>query len=424
MIFSLIFAWITVIFGIMTSFKYVARVSKSAKCNRFFHKIHIPVGIALVLTGLVHGLLAGNFADTKISEAQNDALEAAVEEGELEKNETELPLERHGKPGGRKRENRNPMSVQAQKVSGKENEEVSVISFFSGIKSLYGKSENKLPVEPEDVYMNAQLAEEFAGEKYAAKLYGRIYRQTTDSDKWAVLLHPNQLNGGVIADKIGYIYYELGYNILAPDQRGFGKSGGKLALGCLESMDIYDWLCKLNEDYDPNHIVVHGLSLGGAAVNFLSGIDGFMENGPVQVHELSSLSELYVDGLIVDSSYMDMQQFAGKKYLIRHGTGLTEENVDYYSNAANSLCYAGIPMMVIHGTKDLLVSPDNADKIAACLKTPPRCWKADGEWHVFVLLGKRTEEYREKVQEFLMDLMLQKETEDGHRTVPCPGFTQ
>lgn len=31
MLLSLIFAWITVIFGIMTSFKYIARVSKSAK---------------------------------------------------------------------------------------------------------------------------------------------------------------------------------------------------------------------------------------------------------------------------------------------------------------------------------------------------------------------------------------------------------
>lgn len=508
MLLSLILAWITVIFGIMTSFKYVARVSKSAKCNRFFHKIHIHVGTALVLAGLIHGLLAGNFADTKISEthigtvlfslnwgsacfivsvllgltylmrrvlkkqwmrihriltvcflilvvihvadvgiqlparlfskqtepeerldtvrdevndsaafsgatfssvgilnAVNNALEAAVEEGELEKNETEIPLDRHQKHSERKRKNKNPMSVKEQEVSGKENEAVGVASFFSGIKALYGKSENELPVKPEDVYMNAQLAEEFAGEKYAANLYGRIYRQMTDSDKWAVLLHPNQLNGGVIADKIGYIYYELGYNILAPDQRSFGKSEGKLALGCLESMDIYDWLCKLNEDYNPKHIVVHGLSLGGAVVNFLSGIDEFMENGPVRVHELSSLSELHVDGLIVDSSYIDMQQFAGKKYLIRHGTGLTEENVDYYSNAANSLCYAEIPMMVIHGTKDLMVSPDNADKIAECLKTPPRCWKADGEWHVFVLLGKRTEEYREKVQEFLMGLM-------------------
>lgn len=467
MLLSLILAWITVIFGIMTSFKYVARVSKSAKCNRFFHKIHIPVGTALVLTGLVHGLLAGNFADTKISETHIGTVLFSLNWGSacfivsvllgltylmrrvLKKQwmrihriltvcflilvvihvadvGIQLPARLFSKqtePEERLDTVRDEVNDSAA-FSGAILRDVGVASFFSGIKALYGKSENELPVKPEDVYMNAQLAEEFAGEKYAANLYGRIYRQTTDSDKWAVLLHPNQLNGGVIADKIGYIYYELGYNILAPDQRGFGKSEGKLALGCLESMDIYDWLCKLNEDYDPKHIVVHGLSLGGAAVNFLSGIDEFMENGPVKVHELSSLSELHVDGLIVDSSYIDMQQFAGKKYLIRHGTGLTEENVDYYSNAASSLCYAEIPMMVIHGTKDLMVSPDNADKIAECLKTPPRCWKADGEWHVFVLLGKRTEEYREKVQEFLMGLMQQEETGDGHRTVPCPEFTQ
>ena len=113
-------------------------------------------------------------------------------------------------------------------------------SFIKDMKTLYGKSENELPVQPEEVYMDAQLAVEFAGEKYAARLCGRIYRQKVHSDKWAVLLHPNRLTGLSLANKIGYIYYELGYNILAPDMRGFGKSEGRLALGCLESMDVYD----------------------------------------------------------------------------------------------------------------------------------------------------------------------------------------
>ena len=237
-------------------------------------------------------------------------------------------------------------------------------SFIKDMKTLYGKSENELPVQPEEVYMDAQLAVEFAGEKYAARLCGRIYRQKVHSDKWAVLLHPNRLTGLSLANKIGYIYYELGYNILAPDMRGFGKSEGRLALGCLESMDVYDWLCRLNKEYDAKHIVVHGLSLGGAVVNFLSGIDRFMETGPVEVHRLFSLSDLHVEGLIVDSSYVDMRKFASRNYLIRHGTGMTKENVDYYSNALESLCYATQPMLVIHGMKDMIVSPDNADKIA------------------------------------------------------------
>ena len=277
-------------------------------------------------------------------------------------------------------------------------------SFIKDMKTLYGKSENELPVQPEEVYMDAQLAVEFAGEKYAARLCGRIYRQKVHSDKWAVLLHPNRLTGLSLANKIGYIYYELGYNILAPDMRGFGKSEGRLALGCLESMDVYDWLCRLNKEYDAKHIVVHGLSLGGAVVNFLSGIDRFMEAGPVEVHRLFSLSDLHVEGLIVDSSYVDMRKFASRNYLIRHGTGMTKENVDYYSNALESLCHATQPMLVIHGMKDMIVSPDNADKIASCLKISPTVWKVDGEWHVFVLMGRRIEEYTEKVREFVESL--------------------
>ncbi|MGN0407226.1 MAG: hypothetical protein ACI4EJ_03115, partial [Bacteroides sp.] len=66
---SLIFAWIAVFFAIADALKYIARISKSSGLNRFFHKIHIPAGIMLVVTGLFHGLVAGNFSDTSLSEA-------------------------------------------------------------------------------------------------------------------------------------------------------------------------------------------------------------------------------------------------------------------------------------------------------------------------------------------------------------------
>lgn len=68
MIVSLLFAWVTVLFVIVTAFKYIARVSQSKKMNAIFHKIHIPVGILLILTGLLHGLIAGNFPDVGIAD--------------------------------------------------------------------------------------------------------------------------------------------------------------------------------------------------------------------------------------------------------------------------------------------------------------------------------------------------------------------
>lgn len=61
---SMVLAWIAVVCVIGTAWKYIARIGKSVKLNRMFHKIHIPMGVVLIITGLIHGLLAGNFMDT------------------------------------------------------------------------------------------------------------------------------------------------------------------------------------------------------------------------------------------------------------------------------------------------------------------------------------------------------------------------
>ena len=273
--------------------------------------------------------------------------------------------------------------------------------FLKAMRYVRGDTDNVLPVVAEETYIHAELAEKFAGERYGVRLFGRIYKQRESSAKWAVLLHPNQLNGSIIANNIGYIYYELGYNILAPDLRGFGKSEGRVAMGCLESMDVYDWLQKINADYHAEQIVVHGLSLGGAAVNYLSGLDSFLENGPVKVEKLKSLPELHVTGLIVDSSYVDMKQFANKAFLIWSGTGLTKENFDYYSSSEESLRHAKVPMMIIHGKKDHFVKMKNADRIESCLSVPCLRWNVEKEGHVFVLQGRKVEEYKEEIVGFL-----------------------
>lgn len=70
MFISLVLAWVAVLLAAGTAFRYLARISKSPRWDRIFHKIHIPAGVALVLVGLLHGLLAGNPAGTKWSEVQ------------------------------------------------------------------------------------------------------------------------------------------------------------------------------------------------------------------------------------------------------------------------------------------------------------------------------------------------------------------
>lgn len=70
MLLSIVFAWLTVIFAALCAFKYIARKSKNKKLNMAFRKVHIPFGIITLIFGLIHGLLAGNFPQAKLSEIE------------------------------------------------------------------------------------------------------------------------------------------------------------------------------------------------------------------------------------------------------------------------------------------------------------------------------------------------------------------
>lgn len=270
------------------------------------------------------------------------------------------------------------------------------------IKSLLGgiNSNSNLPT-PTTIKMKSKTAAEFAGDDYNVTLNANIYRKE-NSDKWVVLIHPFLLKGTTIANKIGEFYYEKDYNIIAPDLRSFGDSEGKVSLGCLESLDVYDWINLINDEYNAKTIMVHGISLGGATTNYLSGIDGFINNGPTKINtKIKSLRELNVIGLTEDCGYVDMTEFAKKDMLIGMKIGLTSENFDYYSKATNSLKYCDLPMQIIHGTKDTTVKPENADIVKNTVKGYSEKWSVDGGVHAFIIMGSNKEEYKKHVQQFI-----------------------
>ena len=64
MLISIVLAWIATACAILTALKII--VKKNKKINKIFHKIHIPCGIILIVTGLIHGLIAGNPLGTSI----------------------------------------------------------------------------------------------------------------------------------------------------------------------------------------------------------------------------------------------------------------------------------------------------------------------------------------------------------------------
>ena len=62
-------------------------------------------------------------------------------------------------------------------------------------------------------------------------------------------------------------YLKHGCDVLLTDQRACGKSEGKyITFGVRESEDCADWCYRVNEQFKPEHIILHGISLGGATV--------------------------------------------------------------------------------------------------------------------------------------------------------------
>ena len=278
-------------------------------------------------------------------------------------------------------------------------------SLIGGVMGLIG---GELEADITDtITIDAATAKQFTNDdKYNVTLSANVYRHNNDQGKWAVVVHPFMLNGKIMANSVGKMYYEQGFNVIAPDLRGFGSSDGSVALGFLESLDVYDWLVELDKKYEPKEVIVHGVSLGAATTNFLSGIDEFLQNekAPVKMTGIKSLKDdLHVIGLVEDCGYVKMEDFAGKDMILGLGIGLTDNNFWYYGDASYSLQHCDIPIMIIHGDADTMVDPDNADNIEKIVKDNG----GDAEKHIIkggahaaILMGNN-DDYKDWVTDFI-----------------------
>lgn len=320
----------------------------------------------------------------------------------------------------------------------------------STLKKLLGNTGMAIQSLTPDVKIDnmvATTAGERCGDDYKVKLVGKIYYANPDkngnptSNKWVYLVHGSQMNGQSMADAVGQMYLDQGYNILAPDSRGYGSSDGSVAMGYVESLDVWDWLTYLNNTYGSKcqQVIIHGVSLGGATTVFASGLE---VNG-------KTLKDQHVIGLIEDCGYTsltgiikgmlsssnssdssnnaltakilgiydkdDLSSLSKenltdtiiKKLLIsKIGVGLTEENFDQYQNALDSLNRCELPLLVVHGTKDSMVPFENSTEIYNTAMSNSKIpyvqrFTAEGEQHAFIILGNKYNVYKGHIENFV-----------------------
>lgn len=311
------------------------------------------------------------------------------------------------------------------------------------VKNLLGNL--NLAIEsltPDEVCeITATTAGKECGTDFKVKLVGKIYYANRTSNKWALLVNGSNMSGQAMADAIGEMYLDQDYNILAIDSRGNGDSEGSIAMGYVESLDVWDWLTFLNGNYNCNQIILHGISLGAATTVFASGLES---NG-------KTLKDQHVIGLVEDCGYtsltgiikgllglesnnsnsnnssevnlkgfgiedkIDLSNLSTdsltddviKKLLIEQlGVGLTEENFDQKQNALNSLAKCDLPILIIHGTSDTIVPFENSDAIYKTAMENPNIpyvqrYTVEGGQHASIVLGTKYNVYEGHVENFI-----------------------
>jgi len=177
------------------------------------------------------------------------------------------------------------------------------------------------------------------------------------SNKTAIIAHGYTGNA---VEMSGYaeLYYErLGFNVLLPDGRAHGRSGGNsIGFGWLERKDYLKWIQRAIEvNGADTQIVLHGVSMGGATVMMTSG-----EKLPVNVKAV--VEDCGYTSVKDELSFQLKRMYHLPTFPILHATSLlTKLRAGYFFGEASALKQvrkSQTPTLFIHGDNDTFVPTD------------------------------------------------------------------
>lgn len=216
--------------------------------------------------------------------------------------------------------------------------------------------------------------------------------------QWAILVHSYRTDH-TFMNPYAKVYQEHGYNTLQPDNRAHGQSGGDyIGMGYLDQYDIRCWIDYILEKDPDAEIVLHGVSMGAAALMMLSGQEDIPNN---------------VKAIIADCGYVSARDYLTWKLKQRFRLPgfpvITIANVafklsaGYYLDDASALkgvMKSGISILFIHGSEDQTVPVEDAYKLYEAAICEKQLYIVEGAEHGEAL-WKDEDEYWNHVFEFI-----------------------
>ncbi len=238
------------------------------------------------------------------------------------------------------------------------------------------------------------------------KMHAMYAAASEPTTRTAVLVH-GYTDQAVEMLHIGYLYHhDLGYNILMPDLRHAGQTGGPaVQMGWKDRLDVEQWISVAPELFGENlEIVVHGISMGAATTMMLSG------------DELPSTVKCFVEDCGYTSAWDQFSkelkgQFGLPAFPLLHvASWICDLKYGWTfkeASALEQLKKCKLPMLFIHGDSDDFVPTWMVHELYAVKSEPKQLWVSEGVAHARSY-DTYPEEYTARVKAFTEQVFAEK----------------
>ncbi len=128
-------------------------------------------------------------------------------------------------------------------------------------------------IEDADRWWESSSVERWVSEANDGTRLVADYIPHEDSHRYAICVHGYEGERSEMR-KYGAAFASWGLNVLLPDNRAHGESGGRwIGMGVLESKDLKKWVGEIVKRDPSAAIFLFGVSLGGSTVMMASGLD-------------------------------------------------------------------------------------------------------------------------------------------------------
>ena len=240
---------------------------------------------------------------------------------------------------------------------------------------------NRLGAQHVELVMRdgTRLAGVYLPPHHASNPVGQADGRTVGQKHSAMLwFYGNGENVGAIWD-IVVAWQPPGAGVLVVDYPGYGASGGRATEpGLYEAADLAYRALAGRDDVDPARVFVYGRSLGTVAATYTAATQP-------------------VAGLILESPFTNAREMSGQHYGL-FPRFILRLRLDNLGAIARVRC----PVLVFHGTADLLVPPRMGEAVARAAPGSVELVWIEGAGHntTYEVGGKK---YREKLWQFVTD---------------------